>query len=231
MDSLNNGLRVAIKFFVFALLAVVLLVGLYFLAAFVLSRMSVAKVGETVQEIPIYLLSNGVHTDLVVPVQSDVIDWNEFISIRHTKDPDFKAKYVAFGWGDKGFYLETPTWADLKVSTAFKAMFGLSSSAIHATFYESLQEDQNCKKIWLSRNQYQQLVAFIKKRFQITAAGLPIHIETNANYGLHDAFYEAVGSYNLFYTCNTWTNNGLKAAGQKACLWTPTDSGILYQYS
>ena len=45
-----------------------------------------------------------------------------------------------------------------------------------------------------------------------------------------DAFYDAKGSYNLTRTCNTWTNNALKAAGLKACLWTPFDSGIFWQY-
>ncbi len=116
------------------------------------------------------------------------------------------------------------------MSTAFKAMFGLSSSAIHATLFTNLEENDDCKKIWLSQAQYQQLVAFIKNRFKTTSTGKPMHIKTNANYGLHDAFYEAVGSYHLFYTCNTWTNNGLKASGQKACVWTPLESGILYQY-
>jgi hypothetical protein len=49
-------------------------------------------------------------------------------------------------------------------------------------------------------------------------------------YGDNDAFYEAIGSYNLFKTCNTWTNNALKSCGQKACFWTPFESGIFYQY-
>ena len=55
-------------------------------------------------------------------------------------------------------------------------------------------------------------------------------IETDAVYGNHDIFYEAKGSYNLFYTCNTWTNSALKAANQKASLWTVYDKGILYHY-
>ncbi|HXU27639.1 MAG TPA: DUF2459 domain-containing protein, partial [Bacteroidia bacterium] len=48
--------------------------------------------------------------------------------------------------------------------------------------------------------------------------------------GDNDSFYEAVGVYGLFYTCNTWANNGLKYCGQKACLWTPFEKGIFYQY-
>ena len=50
------------------------------------------------------------------------------------------------------------------------------------------------------------------------------------SYGQKDAFYEAKGSYSLFYTCNTWANNALKAANQKASLWTVYDKGIFCHY-
>ena len=52
----------------------------------------------------------------------------------NTKSKDSTAEYLAFGWGDKGFYLDTPEWSDLKASTAFKAAFALGNSAMHTTF-------------------------------------------------------------------------------------------------
>lgn len=209
----------------------VLLIVVYLLAAYVLSRISVTGDEAKTKDVTIYILTNGVHTDLVVPVQTEVINWNQFVDVNHTKGKDTTATYVAFGWGDKGFYLETPTWADLKVSTAFRAAFSLSTSAIHATFYKRLKENDSCKKILMSREQYEMLVQYIQGSFQLTADGKAIHIETTANYDTDDAFYEATGSYNLFHTCNTWANNGLKACGQKACLWTPFDTGIFYHYA
>lgn len=138
------------------------------------------------------------------------------------------AKYLAIGWGDKGFYLNTPEWSDLKVSTAFNAVFGLSSSAMHTTFYKKMIEDDNCKKIKITVEEYQKLITYISKSFKYDSANKVQWIE--GNYGNTDAFYEAKGSYNLFYTCNTWANNALKAANQKASLWTVTDMGIFYQY-
>ena len=57
--------------------------------------------------------------------------------------------------------------------------------------------------------------------------GKPMYIETDAQYGQNDAFYEANGKYNFTHTCNTWANNALKASGQKAPLWTPFDRGFL----
>lgn len=179
--------------------------------------------------IEIYLLSNGVHTDVVVPVKSKIIDWSDKVQFQNTKSKDTTAKYLAFGWGDKGFYLNTPTWADLKFSTAFKAASGLSSSAMHCTFYKRMKEDELCRKIIITEKQYEQLAEFIQNSFQMKN-GQNVNIVTDAVYGNHDVFYEAKGSYNLFYTCNTWTNNALKSANQKACLWTVYDKGILYHY-
>lgn len=58
---------------------------------------------------------------------------------------------------------------------------------------------------------------------------LPILIK-GASYGHNDLFYEATGTFNLFFTCNTWANNGLKHAKLKACFWTLFDKGILNKY-
>ena len=180
-------------------------------------------------KVEIFILSNGVHTDIVVPVKNDTFDWSKQIQFEHTIAKDSTAKYLAIGWGDRGFYLETPTWADLKVSTALKATTGLSSSALHTTFYKSMKEDAYCKKIQISTRDYQNLVVFINDSFE-KKSGETIKIETDAVYGKNDIFYEAKGSYSLFYTCNSWANQALKAANQKAALHTLTDTGIFRHY-
>ena len=177
-----------------------------------------------------YIMTNGVHTDLVLPVKSKYIDWSQKLPIENTKGKDPDQNFIAFGWGDKGFYLDTPTWAELKFSTAFKAAFWLSDSAMHCTYYKQMKVGDDCKKMMLTEKQYQQLIHFIDSKFDKDASGKYILIKTDAVYGNDDAFYDAKGSYNFTYTCNTWANNGLKAAGQKAALWTPTDFGIFQHY-
>ena len=139
------------------------------------------------------------------------------------------------GWGDKGFFLETPTWSDLKVSTAFNALFYLGSATMHTTFYKEseLQENASCKKISISKENYQKLVNFIENSLKTSENGdyqLILKGETPHSYGDDDIFFEAKGAYSLFYTCNTWTNNALKAANMKACLWTLFDKPILAKY-
>jgi hypothetical protein len=73
-------------------------------------------------------------------------------------------------------------------------------------------------------------VLFIHDSFE-TKSDEIIKIETEAVYGKNDIFYEAKGSYSLFYTCNSWANQALKAASQKAALHTLTDTGIFRNYS
>jgi uncharacterized protein (TIGR02117 family) len=220
-----------VKYSFRALLGFIAFVLLYLGLAWCLSRISVSREDAQTADMAIYIKTNGVHTDLVVPVKSDLADWSREVKFAHTHLQDTSnIQYLAMGWGDKGFYLQTPTWADLKFSVAFKAAFALSTTAIHATFYDKLQENESCRKILISRNAYNRLVQYISNSFQRNAAGHFIKIATNANYSKADAFYEANGSYSMLHTCNTWANNGLKASGQKACLWTPFDTGIFQQY-
>ena len=204
--------------------------GLYLTAAFILSRIPVAKTQpNAAPDVQVFLHSNGVHTDIVVPIKTAQIDWSQQLPFANIPSGDTTMRYIAFGWGDKGFYLDTPTWADLKFSTAFVAAFWLGTSAMHTTYLHSMSPGAETVPLHLSQAEYARLIAYIQTSFRHNAAGRVQHISGHS-YGRDDAFYEAHRVYSFLYTCNTWTNDALKACGQKACLWTPADSGILYQY-
>jgi len=212
------------------LLGIVGFVIVYVVFAFILSRITVNSEDEDKNEdITIYIKTNGVHTDIVVPIKTEYKDWSEKVQFAHIKSQDSTMNYIGFGWGDKGFYLNTPEWADLKFSTAFNAAFYLGTSAMHATFLKQVKESESCVKINISKAEYAKLIAYIEDSFQYDANGNPILINA-ATYGQNDSFYEANRKYHLFYTCNTWANNALKSADQKAALWTPSDTGIFCHY-
>lgn len=203
----------------------------YLLCGFLIPYIKIDEEKVTEPEtVEAYILTNGVHTDLVVPVKSEQIDWSKEIPFENTRSKRTDFKYLSIGWGDKGFYLDTPTWADLKFSTAFKAAFWLSESAMHCTFYDKMVEGEDCKKITLTKDQYADLISFVRAKFDRDGNGKPILIKTDAVYGDNDAFYDAKGRYSFLDTCNTWANEGLKESGQKAALWTPTDRGIFQHY-
>jgi len=221
---LTKGFVTVLVFFIFS-------VCLYFVGAFVLSSVPVnTDFKECEKEaVEIHILTNGVHTDLVLPYRNQFMDWSKWVNASQTKSGDSTAVNVAFGWGDKGFYLETKTWDELKLSTACKALFYLGSSAMHVSFYQKLRETESCRKICVSKENYLKLVQYISQRFDTDSMGLPRQI-VGASFTNHDAFYDAKGKYSLFYTCNTWANDGLKFAGLKACFWTAFKGGIFDQY-
>lgn len=202
----------------------------YFLAAYLLSRITLNKNVVAGNDVTIYIMSNGIHTDIVVPACNEQMDWRKEIKFSDTKAADTTAIFLAMGWGDRKFYLETPEFKDLKISTGLNAIFGLSTSAMHTTYYNILVEDAQCKRVSISKKQYSELIRYLKSSFILDQNGHVKNIKTNLNYDDHDAFYEAVGSYSLFKTCNTWANNALKSCGQKCCYWTIFDTPILLKY-
>jgi uncharacterized protein (TIGR02117 family) len=179
---------------------------------------------EAEEGIDIYVMTNGVHTDLIFPYQTPVKDWHEVFG-EAVEEKKLQPKYAAFGWGDKGFYLETPTWAELKFSTAFKALFFLSSTAVHVSFYRRIEEGEDCAKIKISPETYLKLTEYVEKSM-VFDAGKPKRIP-EASYGKYDVFYDAHGTYSLFYTCNSWTNEGLKQAGITASKWALLDKPVM----
>jgi uncharacterized protein (TIGR02117 family) len=207
------------------------LIGFYMLMLWLLPKFDTdAEIAKDKKAIEIYIKSNGVHTDLVLPVKNTHINWSTYFEFKNTKSQDSMFQYVALGWGDKGFYLDTKSWSELKFSTAFKAAFALSSAAVHATYYNEMKLSTTCKKINITVKQYKKLIKYVKSSLHLTKKNTFMFIKTNAIYGENDAFYDATGSYSIFHSCNSWANLGLKAAGQKACLWTVTAAPMFDKY-
>lgn len=226
---LAAGMRKVIKIILKSIGALVGLVVLYFLFAVVLSVIPVNSDFKSSEKgVKVYVYSNGVHTDFIVPVRSKVIDWSKHLSYSDVPLADSSFQYLSFGWGDKGFFIHTKEWVDLEFSTAFCACFWLSSTAMHVNWWEREPTvKEHCKGFTLSEEKYRELADFIAASFFKDAAGKFVRINANG-YWDSDCFYEAAGTYSLFNTCNSWTNRGLKKAGVTTGLWSPFDKGIMY---
>ena len=78
---------------------------IYVLFAYLLPFIEISeKKTNDSKNIPIYIYTNGVHTDIVMPVKNDIKDWSKKISLKNLKSQKTDYKYVGIGWGDKGFY-------------------------------------------------------------------------------------------------------------------------------
>jgi len=172
--------------------------------------------------IDIFIASNGVHTDLVLPVRASGIDWREILPLSDLKDPTTAPTHIGFGWGDRAFYLETRRWQDVTIGTALAALLGLGPSALHVVWQARPLEADNIRRLRITPVQLAHLARYLRAGFVTDSVGKPIAIP-GAGYHAHDAFYEAHGSYSLVLTCNEWLRRALADAGIRTALWAPFD--------
>ena len=184
---------------------------------------------QPAQGITIFVRSNGVHTDIVMPKVNAEMDWRPYADPAHLRDPRWgNADHVAIGYGNREFYLNTPTWADLSLGTAFTAMFGAGTTLLHVEHIDRPRPEALQRPIRLAPGQYRRLVAFIRERFKLGPDGRPIPVPGGA-YGSYDAFYEANGGFSAVLNCNEWTGRALRTAGVRMGLWTPLEQSVMWR--
>ena len=208
----------------FTLLGIMALAALYVAVACALMFWPANAKAPPVPELEAWVLSNGVHTDLVFPIRSAAIDWRQLFPLAHFEAVPPDAEFIAIGWGDREFYLNTPTWADLTASRALGAMLGGNRALLHVTYLRRVQLRRGAYRLPLSEAQYGQLAAYVRASLP-SGRAVPI---AGAHYGKDDAFYEAEGGYHLFETCNTWTGRALRHAGVTVSRWTPFDFNVTW---
>jgi uncharacterized protein (TIGR02117 family) len=220
----------ALRIFLYGLGGLVAVPLLYLLAALTLGTIP-ANSGwhEAKQGVRIFVRTNGVHTWIMVPKVTAEMDWRPLVPGAHLKDPRWgNGNYVAIGYGNRQFYLNTPTWGDLTVRNAVTAMAGSGDSLVHADHDNDPQPSAIQRPITLSHDEYVRLVGFIRATFRTDAQGRTIPL-LGRGYGNSDIFYEALGSYNALYTCNSWTGQALRQAGVRTGLWTPLSQSIMWR--
>jgi uncharacterized protein (TIGR02117 family) len=173
--------------------------------------------------IEIWFTSNGFHVDVILPMSAAGIDWASWCP------PDAfggaPAEHIAFGWGDREFYLQTPSFADVRPLTALRAVLWSSDTLLHVTYVDDVSRLAGRRGVALAPDAYRQLAAYIAATFRRDQAGRPLR-RPERGYGARDAFYEAVGTYSPIETCNEWLAAGLRQAGIRTGWWAPFTFGI-----
>ncbi|MEM1070789.1 MAG: TIGR02117 family protein [Planctomycetota bacterium] len=170
--------------------------------------------------VEVTIVSNPVHADIVVPISNDQYDWRSFIDFSQFPGDTDNATHIAFGWGDKGFYLNTPTWSDLRASTVANALLTNSPCCMHVQLMRFSKPPVNSKQVTISNSQYQTLIRCISESFANESDDKPTPI-ADAAYNTWDRFYDAEGNYHLFNTCNSWVGSCLKETGVRTPLYSP----------
>lgn len=179
----------------------------------------------------IYITSDGMHTNFFVPIQTSVYDWSQQLDLEAIgRDPATDYRYLQFGWGDRIFYMGTPSWKEFRLTNALRALFYWhNSSAIfvkgHATPPQAGHESITCLR--LSQTDYLALMHFLQTTFQTDAQGRVTRLGSGQDG--NSSFYAATGFYSILRTCNSWTAEGLRAAHVNTPLWGGLAPAVMRQ--
>jgi uncharacterized protein (TIGR02117 family) len=210
-----------------ALTALLAVPALYLLAALVGSLVPVNRGWtEPADGTTIYIADNGVHADIVMPIEAQGLDWRPLIPPRDFAAVDPNARWIAFGSGEKRVYLDTPTWWDITPRTIWASMAG-GDRVMHVEYVPSPY--YAVRQIRLRPEEYRRLWAAIRADFALGPGGRPQLID-HPGYGRADGFYRATGKANAVRTCNAVVANWLRIAGVETSLWPPFVNGLIWRY-
>jgi uncharacterized protein (TIGR02117 family) len=209
--------------------AAVLAIPITYVVAAVIGTLLPRNAGwqEPDRGIEIFVRTNGVHSDLVLPASTAGVDWYRRAPPEHAADPTAAQGWVAIGWGQRDFYLETETWADLDLRTAVGALLG-GEALMHVGHLSRPRPSDATRPLRIDADGYRRMSAAIHATFQLDDSGNAIPL-LGAGYGEHDLFYEAEGVYHAFRTSNQWTADMLAAGGVRVGIWTPFEQGVMWR--
>lgn len=223
-------MRILLKSLAGALLALACAILLYLAAAWVAARIPVNPTWRPATAgIPVYLRSNGVHIDLVLPLSAGCACDRHHAPLIDVLDRPFDAavprgqwQWVAVGWGSEPFMLYVPDWEALTPGIALRAVTGLDGSVLRLSSTREPVVGGDTRRLLLSAEQYRRLLAYLR-----ASAGASPQERHSPIAGPEDRFYRATDHYHLFLTCNEWVGRGLARAGVRVPLWTPFDDALL----
>lgn len=167
----------------------------------------------------ILLLANPIHTDIALPMDDEVrVAFANLIPAGLPMDMP-GVEYLVFGWGGRSFYIETPTWGDVRPLPVLRALT-IDRSVMHVSVVGPIDLSHPAvRPLAVTAEGRSQMIAAIQASF-VRDGSAPV-VVPGAAYGTDDAFFEGVGSFNALIGCNTWTAAMLRAGGVRTGWWTP----------
>jgi uncharacterized protein (TIGR02117 family) len=200
---------------------------LYLAAALIGSLVPVNRHwSEPAQGTTVYIADNGIHADLIMPVEAQGLDWRPLIPASDFAGAPSGVRWIAFGSGEQHVYLDTPRWRDIRLSTIWSALAG-GPRVVHVEYVPTPY--YAAREIRVRPEEYRRLWAAVRADFALDRRGRPQRID-HAGYGPYDAFYRASGRASALRTCNVVAANWLRLAGVKTSLWPPFVNGLTWRY-
>lgn len=120
------------------------------------------------------------------------------------------SRFLCFGFGDRRYVLSRERDAWTLVSALIPGDGAILLTVLRDTPAAAFGAD-NVVRLGIDQAGLSRLRAFLVKSVQTDATGAPVHLGKGPYDG--GLFLGATATYAGFYTCNTWTAEGLRTAG------------------
>ncbi|MER0239831.1 TIGR02117 family protein [Fulvimarina sp. MAC8] len=168
----------------------------------------------------ILILSNAIHTDIALPLDDATRSAFGFVETAGLPIGRRDAEWILIGWGGEQFYVNTPTWNELKLLPVVLSIFG-DQSVLRVALTGTIDPDASfVRPVALSDREYRRLLDAILESFRTEPGGRRTALDVSG-YGDFDRFYPAKGRFQVLFGCNTWTGDMLRRAGLTTGWWTP----------
>lgn len=235
MKSRDNGkpttVRRIVKAIIYSVVAVLGLLAAYLTAAVAGTLWTAprAAVAASDRSNVIYVLSNGFHSDIALPVT----DGQPPAGIP-VRDVDFpygldQARYLIVGWGSQTAYTSLLALSDLTLGIIVRSL-SFDDTVVHVLPIRGAPQGAGVYRVELDDAQYERLVRFIAAAFKTEPSG-NVELISGVTQGFGDVFYRANGRFSPFYGCNAWTGHALRQAGVPVGIWTPFAQSIEWNMS
>ena len=145
----------------------------------------------------VYVIDHGLHTGLVIETRFVL----ESLGLEDSVYRDYR--FVEFGRGDAGFYQEEQP----AFSTTLAALFVSTPAVIHIRGYNNPPDRRyplsQTLEVRLSKPALEKLINAVVQSFALSDEGKAIEVGKGVD--ARSNFFQANGTYHMFYTCNNWT--------------------------
>ncbi|MBE7185165.1 MAG: TIGR02117 family protein [Methylobacterium mesophilicum] len=173
------------------------------------------------------VLANPIHSDIAFAPDPDILSAFGFLAEDGLPLTHPNVGWIAFGWGGRSFYTQTPQWSDLKPGPLLRGL-SYDASVMHVTLIGPVEPDEpGVLALNLSEAEFQRVVAAVRRSFRDDASGRPDLIE-GVRYGPADLFYEAHGGFTALMGCNTWSSAVLREGGFRTGRWNPLPQSLMF---
>jgi uncharacterized protein (TIGR02117 family) len=152
----------------------------------------------------VYVIGRRWHTDIGLPVE-------EIAGPLSSLEDRFPGvRFLTFGFGERQFLMSRKVNFGTMLGALLPSRSALLMTALKAS-PDAAFGPSNVVALQVSQRGLQRIEAAIWNEFEHSPAGLPVWLAAGPYPG--SEFHAADGTYDAFFTCNTWTADTLRAGG------------------